>query len=457
MLTRIAACLCVVFAAGCTIEHFRAETVLLPDGRVERVIWQPSLDQEQLPQWDEFRDGIQDERLASELWTLVDHAPKGLDGKPAPKKSGVTARGHFNSVEQIPQHYRKEAPPGLPDSILKRKAERNDFVFVTEHHWEETLTDCVRLEDVPAARRVLVDLVVSVIVEPLRTELGDDYDISAVELWLRDEAALWCDELMALWVELGAAKSLAFDSDKEAKRHGEKRLAAINLRHGLVNLESETLERFVSDKVRKLIKRCDGEPLDAELVATLTRWATFDKEAEGQPMIRFEQRTRQWIEATYGSEEFFQEQLLGSFVRIAGLHQQPLKTPQEFDYRLTMPGLVVETSGELVSENRVRFRFRASEAFPFGYAMRGRSLQPNAANQRAVFHEVVLKNREDCERLVRLLKVSPEWRETLATCVTEKSQQPLFDLRKSVHKRNDFKERLRFDDLESLLGLAPPF
>ncbi len=456
MSSRITACLCMVFASGCVTEHFRAETALRPDGSVERVIWQ-SLDKEQHKQWDEVRDGIQDERLASELWTLVDHAPKGPDGKPAPKKSGETARGRFKSAEQIPQHYRREGPPGLPDSILKQKSERDDFVFVTEHRWEETLTDCVQLEDVPAARRMLVDLAVLAIVEPLRAELGTDYDISAVEPWLRDEAALWFDELTALWLELGAAKALNFDSDKEAKSRGEKRLAAINRRHGLVNIDSETLERFVSDKVRKLIKRRDGEPLDDELVATLIRWATSQNEAEGQPQNRFEQRTRQWIEATYGSEEFFKEQLFVPFVRIAGLHQQPFQTPQEFDYRLTMPGFVVETTGEQVSETRVRFRFMAADAFPFGYAMRCRSLQPNEVNQRAVFHDVVIKNREDCERLVRLLKAKPEWRETLVACVTEKSRQPLFDLRKNTHKRNDFKERLRFEDLESLLRLAPQF
>lgn len=458
MLSRIVvACLCVVFAAGCTTEHFRAETVLLPDGSVDRVIWQSSLDKEPHEQWDEVRDGIQDERLASELWKLTDNAPTGPDGKPAPKNRGVTARGHFKSADRIPNHYRQEAPPGLPDSILKRKAERDDFVFVTEHRWEETLTDCVQLNDVPAARRMLVDLAVLVIVEPLRAELGTDYDLSAVEPWLRGEAAQWFDELTALWLDLGAAKSLDFDSDKEAKGRGEKRVLAINRRHGLMNFDPETLERFVSEKVRNLIKRRDGEPLDEELVATLTRWATSQNEEEGQPQNRFAQRTRQWIEATYGTQDFFKEQLFVPFVRIAGLHQQPLQTPQEFDYRLTMPGFVVETTGELTSDNRVRWRFNAKEAFPFGYAMRCRSLQPHEANQRAVFKEVVVNNRDDCEKLVRLLKAKPEWRETFAACVTEKSRQPLLDLGTKVRKRNDLKERLQFEDVESLLRLTPQF
>jgi hypothetical protein len=458
MLSRIATCLCVALASGCTTEHFRAETVLLPDGSVDRVIWQ-SLDKDQQRQWDEARDGIQDERLASELWELADNPrPKAIDGKPDNLKNhGTTARGHFKSADRIPNHYRKEAPSGLPDAILKRKAERDDFVFVTEHRWEETLTDCVQLDDVPAARRAIVDLVVPMIVEPLRAELGADYDVSAVEPWLRDEAALWFDEATALWLELGATKSLDFVDNPAAKERAEKRLAAINQRHGLANVENETLERFVSDKVRKLIKRRDGEPLDEELVATITRWVGSENEAEGQPKNRFERRTRQWIEATYGTEDFFKEQLFEPFVRIAGLHQQPLQAPQRFDYRLTMPGFVVDSTGESTANNQVRWRFAASEAFPFGYAMRCRSLQSNEANQRVVFNDVVVTNREDCERLVRLLKAKPEWHETLAACVTEKSRQPLFDLRKKVRNRNDAKERLQFEDLELLLRLAPQF
>ncbi|MBC7815695.1 MAG: hypothetical protein IAG10_02220 [Planctomycetaceae bacterium] len=457
MLSRIAACLCVVFVSGCTTEHFRAETVLLPDGSVDRVIWQ-SLDKEQHTQWQEVHRGIQDERLQSELWELADNPrPKAVDGKPDNLKDyDTTARGHFKSAEQIPNHYRREAPSGLPDAILKRKAERDDFVFITEHRWEETLTDCVQLEDIPVARRVLVDLVVPAIMQPLREELGADYDVSAVEPWLRGEGAMWFDELSALYLELGATKSLNWDSDKAAKERAEKRSAAIHHRHGLANTDHEIVEKFASNKVRKLIKRRDGTALDDELVATIVRWATLQREAEGQPENRFERRTRQWIEATYGSEEFFREQCHARFACLIGVHH-PFQASQEFDYRLTVPGFVVETTGELTSDNRVRWRFHATDAFPLGYAMRCRSLQPNEANQRAVFNDVILKSHSDCERLVRLLKAKPDWRKTLATCVTEKSRQPLFDLRKKVQNRNDFKERLQFEDLESLLQLAPQF
>ena len=448
-----AACLCVVFASGCvSAEHFRAETLLRSDGSVDRAIWQPR-DKAQHEHWDEVRSGVRDERLQSELWEVVDNSqPKGPDGKTAkPQDYYTSARGRFASAEKIPEHYRKEAPKGLPASILKRKVERDDFVFVTEHRWEETLTDCVHLDDIPAARRELVDLAVPIIVESLSSELGTDYDVSEVERWLRDEGATWFDELTALFIDLVMRKLWPANPHKEA----EQRLIAVNRRHGLENLDRKTVEHFAESKVKRLVKRRDGQMLDEKLVAEIVRWITFQSEELGQPKNRFSQSAERFIKAKYQSDDVFQEQAHSRVARILGLHHPVIFTRQEFDYRLTVPGFVVETTGELTTDNRVRWRFDAGQAFPFGYAMRCRSLQPNEASQRAVFNDVILKSRNDCERLVRLLKAKPEWRETLATCVTEKSRQPLLDLRKKI--RNDLKARLQFEDLESLLRLVPQF
>ena len=120
MTSRVFACLWfIVVSSGCTVEHYRAETELFPDGSVDRSIWQP-LDEQQRKRWPEVREGIQDERLQSEPWEALDHNRQKLH----PKSSGTSARGRFGSVEEIPEHYRREAPPGLPDSTLKRKAER---------------------------------------------------------------------------------------------------------------------------------------------------------------------------------------------------------------------------------------------------------------------------------------------------------------------------------------------
>ncbi len=118
-----------------------------------------------------------------------------------------------------------------------------------------------------------------------------------------------------------------------------------------------------------------------------------------------------------------------------------------------MPGFVVESNGDVASANRVRWRFDAQEAYPFGYSMRGRSLQPHEANQQAVFKAMPIKTSDDCQRLVRLLRSKSEWRDVLLKCVEDKSQQPLLDLRDNILRRNDFSERLKFNDLAELLRL----
>lgn len=454
MTSRILVCLwTLVAASGCMTEYFRAETTLLPDGSVDRVIWQ-TLDKEQHKQWQDVRSGIQDQRLESELWEVADNTLKGKDGKPAnPKEQGTTARGHFASAELIPEHYRKEAPAGLTAATLKRKSEQEDFVFVTEHRWEETLTDCVHLEDVPAARRELVDLVVPIIVETLGKELGPDYDVSEVERWLRDEGATWFDELTALFLDLAARDNWPQNTDKVLSQQAEQRLAKINQRHGLANLEVGTIEKFCEGKLKQLVKRPDGKPLDDQMAAKIFHGMLSP--AEGQAKGRFEQRSEEVIKSKHHSEEAFKEQLQTRFVRIAGLHHGVLQTPQLFDYRLTMPGFVVETNGVLLGENRVRWRFPATQAFPLGYTMRCRSLQPNEANQKAVFKDAPLKTRSGCERLVRLLRAKPEWREVLKQCVANKSREPLLELRRKFQHVIDLKERSRFDDLAALLLPEP--
>lgn len=452
MTSRIAACLwIVVVSAGCSVEHFRAETVLKSDGRVERAIWQSSLSEEQQKLWPEVKVGEPGKRLD---WDWGDVLPRGGEAKPkAPnaKDGYVFARGEFAAAEQIPEHYRKQEGDDGPATTLRRKVERDDLIFLTEHRWEETLNDIVKLEDIPAARRELIDLLVPVAVETLREVLNADHDVSAAETLLRDEGARWLEELVALYLDLSLRSSTRWMVDKELKREAESRLEAINRRHGLKSLESDAIRQFGIAKIRQVIKRRDGKPLDDRLPDEILRWLLNEAEEKDDPENRFKQTVQSVIQIKHGSKEAFEKQFSLSLVRMVGLFH-PLQTKQHFDDRLTMPGFVVETNGELLSENHVRWRFEASQAFPFGYAMRCRSLEPNEVNQRIVFGKVLLKSHDQCEKFSRLLKAKPEWRETLQKCVSEKSKQPLLDLRREMLDKNDVDEQFKMKALAELLN-----
>ncbi len=442
----------VVVSSGCSVEHFRAETVLKSDGRIERAIWQSSLNEEQQKLWPEVKVGEPGKRLD---WDWGDALPRGGEAKPkAPnaKDGYVFARGEFASAEQIPEHYRKQEHEDGPTATLRRKVERDDLIFLTEHRWEESINDIVKLEDIPAARRELVDLLVPVAVETLKEVLEPDHDVTAAETLLRDEGARWLEELVALYLDLSLRSSTRWMVDKELKREAESRLEAINRRHGLKSIESDAIRRFGIAKIRQVIKRRDGKPLDDRLPEEILHWLLNEAEEQDDPENRFKQTVQSVIQTKHGSKEAFQKQVYSCVVRMVGLFH-PLQTKQHFDDRLTMPGFVIETNGELLSENRVRWRFDAAQAFPFGYAMRCRSLEPNEVNQRIVFGNVLLKTHDQCEKFARLLKAKPEWRETLQKCVAEKSKRPLLDLRREVLDNNDVDERFKFNALALLLDL----
>lgn len=455
MKSRMSVCVWIVFvSAGCGVEHYRAETVLKSDGRVDRSIWQSSLSDEHRKLWPEVQTGVHDKQLD---WEWIDAMPRGgeaeakANGKASNHKDKyVFAHGEFASLEQVPEHYRKSMEGDEPSATLRRKSEREDLIFLTEHRWTETLTDVVKLEDIPAARRELIELLVPVIVETLRQELDTDYDISAVETFMRDEGAKWLEELVSLYVDLSVRNSSRWTEDKELKHEAEMRLAAVNRQHGLKSMDSGDIHQFGISKIRAVIKRRDGRPLDDRIAKEILRWLMNESEQEGDPENRFKQSFERVIKSRFDSKEAFEKQTHLCLVRIFGMHH-PLQTPQHFNYRLTMPGIVVETNGLLLDKHRVRWRFSAAQAFPFGFAMRCRSLEPNEANQRAVFGEVLLMSSDRCEKLVRLLRAQPDWRETLQQCVAQKSKQPLLDLRRQVLNRKDVDERFKLEALESLL------
>ena len=73
----------------------------------------------------------------------------------------ILAGGQFDVVSQIPKHFERFANPSLgapnevgqefPGSTLERDFTVTDHIFLTEYRWEETLTDIVKLQDVPNA------------------------------------------------------------------------------------------------------------------------------------------------------------------------------------------------------------------------------------------------------------------------------------------------------------------
>ncbi len=437
---------------GCSAEYFRAETELKSDGQVTRVICQPTLREDQRPGWDvrfvEFNDELESEDRSLDQMKLKVVKP------PNPRKDDgrnryILARGEFPSVDKIATHYQRSVDDKGPAAKLQPRLERHNFVFVTEQVWEETLTDIVRLDDIPAARRELVELIVPLFLKVLRHELGNAHDLTAVNDWLRDEGAKWFEELVWLYVDLSIRHGCHWPLEGEAKQLAESRLNEINRRHGLTGLEQEDLRKFMTETLRRLVKTKEGKPLSDELIAKVLRATKLEELADENVPDPIERV----IVEEFGSEEAFQKRLAAFVVRIVGVHH-PLQAPQQFDFRLKVPGFIAETNGKLLPGCQVHWRFTATEAYPFGHVMRCRSLEPNTVEQEAAFGKVVIATPEGCQKFVSLVKSSSDWLEPLRECVEQKSRKPLIDLRNQVQEDDDGVKQ-QFGELFKLLMPAP--
>src|SRR4051812_30084182 len=132
--------------AGCEYKY-EAVTVLHPDGSVDREITQPA------------GEGSDDGPRAAG-WATTVYRDARLGGE---RTRDFTASGHFASPDKIPDHV--AAGPGAeeghadqPRSRLVRRYARNDYIFVVEHDWEETLSDTVTFEGMHEARDQAIDL-----------------------------------------------------------------------------------------------------------------------------------------------------------------------------------------------------------------------------------------------------------------------------------------------------------
>jgi hypothetical protein len=165
------------------------------------------------------------------------------------------------------------------------------------------------------------------------------------------------------------------------------------------------------------------------------------------------------VEKLYRNQENFEQQLNNRLARILGVYRQPIfVSPRQFRYHLTMPGMVVETSGRLVSVSQVVWRFSASRAAPFGYRMSCRSLETQTDAVKALLSADVLKTRADVLQFVELLSQDDELRNTVRKCVQEGRLSALIDLKSRIEAstNNGIERRQkRLAALWKLLALKP--
>ncbi len=362
-----------------------------------------------------------------------DYWDGAIAGLPAPQKEGETtyfaARGHFASVADVPDHYVEMARDGVTASRLARAYTTRDLGLITERAWTETLNDIVNPEQMAEARAELSQVNVALLRAALREGLGTDYVYEPFVAWTGTTTEAFFATLSDSGLEARAANDPNAWSDsamraltlRVAERHGVPWMAADD------SVDTRAQE-VISGQARTLIVRRDGRPLDATMVDLVTvavmtvgdkALVSFDKEGGA----RFQAGLEKEAAARYGGMDALDKRSAILYQRMFGI--TPFDGERRFDVSLTLPGTIVDANGTLETESRVRWSFRLQEAFAFGYAMRCRSLAPNAAPQSAVLGEARLTTREAMLRYVSLVEGDEELLKVVRQAIAEKRAAPI--------------------------------
>jgi hypothetical protein len=428
-----------VLSVGC--QHvYRGETVWHADGSIDRAIYQESNATPEAVRrpdaWKQTTYAPDPPRLERQGWSgPISKLPLcPSDGD----HSYFAAWGRFRSAQDIPDHVVFKSPEGLglPDGQLLRDCRQTDYVFVHEYLWRETLTDIVRLDDMRQAREELAESLVDLWQEAFNQTLGKEYDATDLARLVRSEGKAWFAEMTDYaFVHCATHKGPA---GRSSLWDG---IAAICAGHGLPlrvqgrrlagEEQRKAIEDFAIGKLCHYVHRKkDGKPLDQD---TAAYWLAESKGDDQHPGTVFQTALKNAILAKYATETQFDRWLGERIVRVCGLHGFPFFDGHRFDYSLTVPGQVLETTGQLLSANRVRWQFDTMEAYPLGYTMECRSLLLHRQTQKELLPDQPLDDREAQFDFVSIVRDRKNLVEALRKCRANKSLTPLYEFRQRAN------------------------
>jgi len=419
-----------VLLAGCEAKIYRAETVVHPDGSINRAVYQPDDETPEAARGAAWESTTFAPRVPHEKW---DQSIREL--RPAVRDKDrpyFAAWGEFATAADVPATFRVAAPEGLPDGTLNLDYQREDLILVVEHRWRETLTDIVSRDDMHRARRELADVLIPTFEKIVGQGLGNEYDISALSAWLRKSGEPLAFELTDVLFDLGARGELA-SSDAASKA-----MVAVLERHGVRVrdeeghlLNDEALSKSVVSAMQRVlmenIRRHDGQAIRPAVADEILQWLGVMDVPEGfEKSERYDDAAKLVVAEEFGSQEGLGLVIQPLGQRIAGLYRGIFFGPggRHFEYSLAMPGTIVETNGTILSDNAVQFRFADGDAYPFGFAMRARSIEPTGAAKKLLGGDLPGR-RKQLLAYVDLVRDDEKLREIMKQCAAAGSIEPL--------------------------------
>jgi len=425
--------LSVVCGAGCQGPVYRAETVLLSSGRINRAIFQPRNETPaEVRESGDWRRVTASAERPPKRWAT---AIADLPDKPADDQHPyLVAVGTFSDADKVPMHFIAKAPDGVPDGRLTCEVSRTDYLFVVELHWLETLTDSVSLPDIPNACAELADFGGEVLTRLLEREVGADYDVTSVREWARSDGRTWITSIALALYEAGLRKQMHDDARLE------QRMGAVCAQAGLrltddsgQPLDEKRRSQAIEDFLRRWMKdhchpRGAGDPdkIDALVNALLEKRPSADDERAAALESRIKREVEEIAIEICGSKEALATRLWQLKTRIAGLYAPRLFNSQRrFHYSLKVPGRILSTNGERVSAGEVEWSFEDVDAFPLGYRMECRTLVADVDMQKRILGGRPLLTLESQREFIRLVTTDTELLSAVRACRQSNDLTPL--------------------------------
>jgi hypothetical protein len=341
--------------------------------------------------------------LANEFDTPT---PTGWTSREVTDKSYAVA-GRFRNPATMPSGYvrRVQDAPDTAPSVIGWQT--HDRVFYTLYEYKETITDILTPTRFDAAARELIDVGLDVGCLVLERGCGDTYDVQRLTDYVRRDGRPILSALAWTIYEHGLE---IFSPDLFGDTAPLRRFSAEVLQPRGLDVDPVVLIRdevdspvkramvagAIGDRVR--LKSAKDRPLTEK--ERLKFLEDLESPATGEV---FEAVVEEYLTKKYGSREKGEERLDGLMKYLTGAYGNLLGTMYRFEASLRMPGRIMRTSGTLVDEDEVEWRFTGRDVHPRGYVMSAASVVIHEAAQRAVSEKPFVTVRRDVARMEAVL------------------------------------------------------
>ena len=384
--------------SGCSQTSYRAETELLPDGRVKRTVMQT--------------ESLADEAGWKKKWfanfdwdvDIKEATPIDPSNNTGPGETAHTASGTFQSIKEIPKNYQFERTENGKKFTSRQilGGQVIDHGFVKEYLWEETITNVVTLNGIQKASRELFQHCMPMVEKALTTSKLKHYEWSPLIDWINSEGHDWLLESAVLYYEHSLEKNADSQAlEDEFYKNCSKR--GLNLNRGMTQKEKkEQIATFANSLLERLVKTENGSPITEEHRKYLLNGIVIEQEDEEKIEDDWDEHLKNVIESEYaGGNEAFSERMSELSIRILGIYF--FTGERKFQYSAKVPGNIITANGNLESENEVLWNFSASDAYPKGYTMSVRSVAVTEGKLSQLLGRNALNSRKKIKEYLRLV------------------------------------------------------